>query len=331
MDLEENLFIRVETGILMENNEKKALISELESMKISPVSTVADILISMRPHQWTKNVLLLAAFFFAFWDRSQSLAFSHLGSSVAAMIIFCIVSGAVYIMNDIHDIDSDRLHPVKRNRPIAAGRLTVVGAQSMALLLLAVGFTAAAFLSRSFAGIVVAYVVLQILYSFALKQIALLDIMIISVGFVLRAIAGALVINVHISPWLLLCTFLLSLFLVLAKRRSEKNMEHTPDHSQRTALENYDMKLLDQMLGITSAATIVAYCIYTLDHQTVEKFGTTRLGYTVPFVVFGIFRYLDLVYRHKKGERPELILLTDTPTIVNIFIYLITLIIVFSL
>jgi 4-hydroxybenzoate polyprenyltransferase len=183
------------------------------------------------------------------------------------------------------------------------------------------GLTAAWFLSREFFLVVAAYVFLQVLYSFGLKKVALIDVFVIAAGFVLRALAGAVVISVPISPWLLLCAMLLALFLGLCKRRHEKVVEEDFSGETRPTLKQYDQKLLDQLIAIVSAATIVCYALYTLWPDTVEKFGTTNLGFTIPFVIFGLFRYLDLVYRHEKGGRPEKILMTDAPLLADLALY----------
>ncbi len=284
--------------------------------------SIKDIIIACRPNQWTKNGVVLAAFFFAYWDEKQDVGL-HEGLSIAipAALLFCLVSSAVYLMNDIRDAEADRAHPRKRLRPIASGKVPVGLAWGIALVLLAAGMLGACVLSTSFAGVVACYAAIQVVYSFGLKHVALLDIFVIAAGFVLRAIAGAVVLDVQISPWLLLCTFLLAMFLALCKRRHEKISTDTNGGEGRPSLEHYDPRVLDLLVGITAAATIVCYAIYTLADATVAKFGTDRLAYTVPFVMFGVFRYLDLVYRHEQGDRPERILLTDVPTLINIFLY----------
>ncbi|MBN1268805.1 MAG: UbiA prenyltransferase family protein, partial [Kiritimatiellae bacterium] len=206
-------------------------------------------------------------------------------------------------------------------RPIASGRVPVRTAGLLSGILLAAGLAGSAALSRAFLMVTGSYAALQVIYSFGLKRIALIDLLVIAAGFVLRALGGALVIRVHISPWLLLCTFWLALFLALCKRRHEKVVLEDVQGQARPSLANYHEKLLDQLIAIVSGATIVSYALYTLWPDTVEKFGTTRLGFTIPFVLFGIFRYLDLVYRHEKGDRPEKILLTDLPLIVDLALY----------
>lgn len=293
-----------------------------------------NLLLAMRPNQWTKNIIVLAAFFFAFWDRSQPnpLELADLLHAVAGAAIFCLVSSAVYIFNDIRDIEDDRRHPTKRKRPIAAGKVSIRHAAVLGIALLAVGLLAAWMLSPAFTTVLIGYVVIQIAYNLWLRPVALIDILVIAAGFVLRALAGAVVLgNVTISPWLLLCTFLLALFLALCKRRHEKVVPSESGDAARVSLRKYDARLLDSLIAISSSATIVSYSIYTLWPETVEKFGTQGLGFTIPFVIFGIFRYLDLAYRHEKADRPEKILLSDVPLLVDLALYGLTALTVFLL
>jgi 4-hydroxybenzoate polyprenyltransferase len=293
----------------------------------TPRSHIADLIMTLRVNQWPKNLVVLAAFFFALWDREQNLdMLSGLTRAVPAMLIFCMIASGVYVLNDIRDIHADRAHPLKKSRPIAAGRVPVSTASFLGLILVTGGGILSYLLSPAFASVVCLYVAIQIAYSFGLKQIALLDILVIAAGFVLRAIAGAVVLgnDVTISPWLLLCTFLLALFLALCKRRHERIAVDTADFEQRPSLQKYDERLLDLLIAIASSATVTSYALYTLWPDTVRKFGTTKLGFTIPFVIFGIFRYLDLVYRHQKGDRPEKILLTDIPILIDVILYAIT-------
>ena len=301
-----------------------------ESRAIRTFSPSA-ILTALRPSQWTKNTVVLAAFIFAFWDETQPLNIRTGLALLPALVIFCLVSSGIYLFNDIRDMKADRCHPAKRFRPIPSGLVTQAQAWIVSLLLLGVGLAGAHLLSRPFATVVTGYIVLQLLYSTLLKRVALLDVFVIAAGFVLRAIAGAVVVNVRISPWLLLCTFLLALFLALCKRRHEKISTDEDSPAQRAALGSYDERLLDQLIAIVAGATIVSYAIYTLWPETIDKFGTSALGFTIPFVMFGIFRYLDLAYRKSKGDRPDKILLTDTPILVTVLLYGVTVITVFLL
>jgi 4-hydroxybenzoate polyprenyltransferase len=289
---------------------------------------------ALRPSQWTKNAVVLAAYFFARWDASQHervIGWTPLLTAGLAAAAFCLISSAVYLLNDVCDVAADRAHPQKRLRPIAAGEVSLRAAKVTALLLLAAGIAMAWLVNPAFAGLIGAYLALQAAYTLGLKRIAFVDVFVIALGFVLRATGGALAIHVRLSPWLLLCTFLLALFLALCKRRHEKVLLETGDVRHRAALEGYNRRLLDQTLAITSAATIICYAMYTLSEETVRRFGTNRLGLTIPFVIFGIFRYLDLVYRHDEGGRPEKILLTDRVLIVTVLLYGLTALAVFLL
>jgi 4-hydroxybenzoate polyprenyltransferase len=289
------------------------------------MTRLLDILSALRVNQWTKNLVVLAAFCFALGDRTQGLIGPTLPATfarvLAAFVLFCLASSGLYLLNDIRDLAADRLHPVKRFRPIAAGRLPVPAAGLLSAFLLALALSAAFLLSRPFAAILTGYVALQIVYTCRLKHVALVDIFVIAAGFVLRAAGGGLVIHVPISPWLLVCAFLLALFLALCKRRHEKLILDLSAEEHRPSLEYYDRQLLDQLIAVVSAATIVSYAIYTLATETVHKFGTPLLALTIPFVIFGIFRYLDLVYRKAGGGRPEKILLTDGPLLADLALY----------
>lgn len=290
-------------------------------MSVPSNGLIKNLIAAARPKQWTKNGLVFAAYIFALGDRFQSLPLDAFYLVIQAALSFCLVSSGVYILNDIRDVDLDRNHPKKCKRPIASGALPVKSAFLFSILLFSVGLLWGFSLDLQTGLVLTVYFALQIAYTLVLKQIALVDLFVIASGFVLRALCGALVIDVVISPWLLLCTLLLALFLALCKRRHEKVVLTDLGGESRPSLEQYDSKLLDQLISIVSAATIVCYAIYTLWPDTVEKFGTTRLGLTIPFVIFGLFRYLDLVYRHEKGDRPEQILLTDRPLMLNLFLY----------
>ena len=284
---------------------------------------LSNLIQTIRPSQWTKNAVVMAAFFFSLGDhyRAHSIVVNDFYTVLAAALLFCLVSSGVYVINDIVDAPQDRLHPLKKSRPIAAGYLRPTIGWILALFLLVAGIGGAYLLSRPFAVVVLAYVVIQMLYVLAFKQVALLDIFVISIGFVLRALAGAVILKVTISPWLLLCAFLLALFLALCKRRHEKLILHATADSHRPSLAQYNRHLLDQLIAIVSAAAVVSYAIYTLWPETIRKFNTPALAITIPFVMFGIFRYLDLVYRHEQGGYPEKILLTDPPLLIDLALY----------
>ena len=290
----------------------------------------------LRPAQWLKNGIVPIAWIFAHWDPSQRAATTGWGPILAeglAVLFFCLLSSSVYLMNDLRDREADRLHPTKSRRPIAAGEISPVTAITVAILLAAISLTGSVILlPRAFSLILGGYALMQVAYTFLLKRIPYVDVFVIAFGFVLRAIAGASAISVRISPWLLLCAFLLSLFLALCKRRHEKLLLEKLDAVQhRSALAGYDSRLLDLQIAISASATIVCYAIYCLSEGTASRFSTHQLGWTIPFVIFGIFRYLDLVYRHESGGRPEKVLLTDRVMIITVLGYLLTVLSVFLL
>lgn len=283
------------------------------------MKTLRTLVHLLRVKQWTKNAVVFAAFVFALGDRQQNLAAWELWKVALAALAFSLVSSAVYVFNDLKDAPQDRLHPIKKNRPIASGAVGPGLAWVAAALLLAAGLGGAWRLGPGLLAVLGAYLALQIVYTLGLKRLALVDVIVIALGFVLRALAGAVVIHVKISPWLLICALMLALFLGLCKRRHEK--VNLAGMGTRAALDGYDERLLDLLIAITAAAALVCYSIYTLWPETVEKFGTPWLGATIPFVVFGLFRYMDLVYRRDQGDRPEHILLTDIPLMIDVAFY----------
>ena len=280
------------------------------------------LLIALRPRQWTKNAVVFAALVFAAGDPSQPVGVQDVWRVVGAFLCFCLVASGIYLVNDVRDREQDLHHPQKKNRPIAAGKLSPRAALATAAVLVPAGLLGGWALAPALGWVLATYVVLQLLYTLVLRQVALVDLLLVALGFVLRAVAGAVVIDVEISPWLLVCTFLLALFLILCKRRQEKASAGEEDQPKtRHSLRSYPVQLLDQMISITAASTIVSYAIYTLSPETVAKFDTYRLSWTLPFVVFGVFRYLDLAYRHGLGERPEEVLLTDGPLLLDVVLY----------
>ncbi len=273
---------------------------------------------SMRPKQWIKNLLVFAAVIFS---RNLFHAESFL-ATLGAFAAFCLVSGAVYIVNDLVDRDSDRRHPTKKNRPIASGRLGQGPAVAGAVAAVIIGLGGAAALDWRFGLLLAGYFVMQLAYSFRLKRMVVLDVMIVAAGFALRAIAGTFVVHVELSPWLFVVTILLALFVAIAKRRHELLFLEGGGISHRTVLGKYSETLLDQMMAVATSATVIAYCLYTIAPETVAKFGTSNLILTVPFVLYGIYRYLYLVYQKEMGGAPERVFLTDLPLIVDIALYI---------
>lgn len=284
----------------------------------SPGSAIGALFIEGRPRQWTKNLVLFAGVIFA--RRFTEPDF--VAASFAAFVLFCMLSSGVYMLNDVADLQNDRLHPRKRLRPLAAwrvGRGPVIAAAFLAIF----GGVGLSFALRPLFGVIAAlYLLLNLGYSAGLKRIVILDVLAIAVGFVLRAVAGVEVLpeRVEISPWLLVCTFFLALFLAIGKRRAElASREAAP--ASRPVLGEYSLPLLDQMIAIVTSATVIGYSIYTVNPSTVQKYETQALVYTIPFVVFGIFRYLFLVYRREGGGSPTEVLITDVPILATVVLW----------
>jgi 4-hydroxybenzoate polyprenyltransferase len=284
-------------------------------------AALRDILGLLRVPQWTKNGLVLAGYVFSLGDPAQHAAPHPLPTALAAALLFCLASSGVYILNDLRDVEADRVHPLKRHRPIARGAVSVRSARGIAALLSLAALGGAAAISPAFTAALAAYLALQALYTFVLKHIALADVFTIAAGFLLRAVAGAIAIDVDFSPWLLLCTLMLALFLGFCKRRQELVALRDGSPTQRPALRQYNRAVLDQLISISAASTVVCYSLYTLWPGTVDKFGTRGLAATIPLVVFGIFRYVFLVYAREHGEQPEQVLLTDRPLLATIALY----------
>lgn len=272
-------------------------------------SRTEALLASLRPLHWTKNVLLFAALLFAGrWNDGVAVQ-----RTLAAFALFCAVASAVYLLNDLQDRAADTLHPEKRRRPIASGELPPAVAAGSSAALLVLGQALALLLSVPFGIAVAAYIALMLAYTYALKQIVILDIFVIASGVVLRAVAGALVIPVVLSPWFLVCVSFLALLLAGGKRRQEFMIlaHDAPQH--RTTLETYSPQFLDIIIGSAASGAAVSYALYTLAPSTVAHVGSTRLLSTFPLVVFAIFRYLFLLYREKKGGDPVATILSDQP------------------
>ncbi|MBN2381586.1 decaprenyl-phosphate phosphoribosyltransferase [bacterium] len=281
---------------------------------------IGSIIVTMRPRQWTKNVLLFAGIVFSLHVFDPVM----LGKVFLGFIIFCALSGSIYILNDLVDIEKDRLHPKKSQRPIASGQLSPNIARIACILVLLCSLIVSSTLGILFLLICLIYLLMNIAYSFYLKRVVIIDVMVVATGFVLRAVAGAVIIKVAISPWLLICTFFLALFLAFCKRRSELLSLEENGQNFRDVLVQYTPEVLDQMIAVVTASSLMAYSFYTVSESVAQKFHTDYLFLTIPFVLFGIFRYLFLVHTKNMGGSPELILLTDIPLIINILCYSIT-------
>ena len=280
-------------------------------------SVAINLIISLRPSQWTKNLLVFAGLLFGrrLFDPAA------VGKAAIAFTIFCALSGVVYLINDISDRDTDRNHPLKARRPIASGALPVPVAVAGAAVLGLTALTASTTLGWSFTAVAIVYVTLQALYSGPLKQIVIIDVLTLAIGFVLRAVAGAVAIHVEISHWLLVCTVLLALFMGLAKRRHEITLLAGDARMHRPILGEYSSYLLDQMIAVVTASTLITYIFYTVSPETQAKFETPLLGLTIPFPLYGIFRYLYLVHRREGGGSPSDLLLTDRPLLVCVALW----------
>ncbi len=263
------------------------------------------ILEMMRPKQWTKNLLVFAALIFTGNILNVQMALK----SIVAFICFCLVTSGIYLFNDIVDLEEDKHHPMKSKRPLARGSVAPRLAGFVSLFLALLGVLCSLWLSIDFVVILLVYLLLFIAYSFLLKHVVIIDVFTIAFGFVLRAAAGAYVLNLTISPWLLICTILLALFLGLGKRRHELLVLKGNAQKHRKILNEYSEGLLDQMISVVSSATVVAYSLYTFTSPTSEKKHGLML--TIPFVLFGIFRYLYLMHKKNLGGNPEAVLLSD--------------------
>jgi 4-hydroxybenzoate polyprenyltransferase len=269
---------------------------------------IKAIIKTMRPRQWTKNLLVYAPFFF----DSKALELESLLRTTAAFFLLCLMSGAIYIMNDLVDIDNDRQHPTKRNRPLAAGDLSPNVARAVAAILVVSSLLAGFYLSIGFGIVLLAYFLVQIAYSFYLKNIVLLDALTVSAGFILRVAAGVAVIQVErFSPWLYVCTGFLALFIALGKRRQELILLGQEAGNHRVILNEYTVDLIDRLIAIVTTSAVVAYSLYTFLAEGLPENNLMML--TIPFVLYAVFRYLYLIHVRHEGGAPEEIFLRDRP------------------
>jgi 4-hydroxybenzoate polyprenyltransferase len=271
----------------------------------------------LRPDQWVKNLLVLAPLLFSrsFIDSTAE------GLALAASTSFCLISSAAYIFNDLMDLENDRLHPHKRQRPLASGALNIDLAVAIMALFLLLALLGGWMVGKTFVLVLSMYALVNVLYSTVLKHTVILDIFVIASGFVFRVVGGAVAIDVEISHWLLLCTTLLALFLGFSKRRHELGLLGNRASSHRPVLGEYSSHFLDIMIGVVTACTIMSYALYTVSDDTVRRVGTRGLLFTLPFVVYGIFRYLYLVYQKNGGGDPTRDLLTDRCIAIDVCLY----------
>ena len=258
---------------------------------------IIELLRLMRPHQWVKNTFVLAGLLFGHaWNNPTLVT-----QTLFAFVAFCLISSTIYILNDIVDIEQDRHHPSKRKRPLPSGKLKVSTAALFALLLGASALTLAFYASNTVVIIVLLYAILNIAYSFKLKHVVILDVFIIATGFMLRILAGTLGLGIPPSQWLLLCGLMITLFLGFSKRRAEIIALSEDKSAHRKVLQDYSPVLLDKMIVITAAGLIMSYSLYTMNAETIRIHGTANLIYTVPFVIYGVFRYIFLLHHQSRG------------------------------
>jgi 4-hydroxybenzoate polyprenyltransferase len=284
------------------------------------------LLSSMRVYQWTKNLVLFAGLVFTLKILDPVFVIP----AIAGFFTFSLAVSGMYLLNDVLDVERDRLHPEKRRRPVASGALPVPVALTAAIVLLALGLGGSYAIGWRFGSTALAYVLLTLAYSLVLKRVVLLDVVSIALGFVLRATAGVELLrdrapagaeSIELSPWLLVCAFFLALFLAIGKRRHELSVLEGDASRHRAALGSYTTKLLDQLVAVVTSATVLAYSVYTIAPETLAKFGGRPLYLTIPFVLYGIFRYLYLMYAEEKGGNPSEHLLRDKATLVNVILW----------
>jgi len=272
----------------------------------------------MRPEQWLKNGFVLAPIVFSglVGDPDAWLR------TILAVVAFCAASSAVYLVNDVIDREADRSHPIKKNRAIASGEVSVATALAVAVVLVAAAAVVAVWLGGWFPPVLAAYIVLVLLYSALLKRAVFLDVLVVAAGFVLRVVGGAVAIDVPVSRWILVVTYLLALYLALGKRRSELVLLGAEAGNHRVVLGHYTLPMVDQAISVVLGATVLAYALYTVAPDTVAKVGSEGLLATVPIVLYGLFRYLYLLHRHELGGSPTKALLTDRPLLVCVVVWL---------
>ncbi len=279
----------------------------------------------LRPRQWTKNLILFAGVIFS----ESLLDVNLLLRSALGFVTFCLISSSIYCINDLADLESDRRHPKKRLRPLPSGRISPAGVRGLALTLLVLALAGAWLLAPVFAAVVGIYFAINVAYSLRLKRVPILDVIILALGFVLRAVGSVDVLarpDVIISPWLLLCTFFLAMFIGAGKRRAELALLEGAAAEHRVALSGYSVQFLDRIMTATMTSSILAYAIYTLYPGTIEKFGTDELVYTVPHVVFGLLRYMYIVYERDEGGSPTEAILHDRALLVTVGLWVLTVI-----
>jgi len=284
-----------------------------EINNISVIQKIAAYIKLLRPKQWIKNLFVIAPLVFA----KHIFDYNYVVKVVAAFILFCLISSSVYVLNDIIDCEKDKLHPKKKKRPIASGVISKIEGCIVLAILLPLVLFASFYIDLYFGLAILVYFINNMLYSFKIKHIVILDVMSIAFGFLLRVIGGALIIRVYISPWILLCTLLLALFLGFSKRRNELVVLEKGAENHRKILEEYSLEFIDNMLSIVTASTVMAYSLYTFSTNS-ENYN---MMLTIPFVLYGIFRYQYIIYKKNEGGSPEETVLSDIPLIISIVLW----------
>ena len=282
------------------------------------MKTVFLLFRALRPHQWIKNGFILLPAIFA----QPILDPFHLLAGVQAVVVFCALASAVYLFNDYMDREEDRHHPIKQHRPLAAGLISPKLALGTAVGLLIGSLAGGYYVEKRLFFLLLIYLAVQILYNMRLRDVVILDVFCVAAGFFLRVIAGAVVVDIPMSRWLIICTILIAMFLILSKRRYEVIiLGKIEGEKHRKVLTQYSARLLDQMIGITTGGVLLSYLLYCTSPETVQKFRTENMIYTFPFVLYGIFRYLYLIYQRREGGSPERIILADRPLLVSVLLW----------
>ena len=287
---------------------------------LQDTGTFRGLVVEMRPQEWVKNLLVFSGVIF-----SRSLTDAHnILISVLGVLLFCAASSGIYLFNDLCDLSADREHPIKKNRPLASGSLNVNAARVAMFVLLTGAAAGSLALSRAFAVTVAIYLTICLAYSIKLKDVVILDVILISSGFVLRAVAGAVLIGVAVSDWLVLCTSMVALLIAFGKRRHELVLLEEDAGNHRVSLNEYSVGFLDSIMAICSGAALITYALYTMAEETAARVGSKGMLVTIPFVVYGIFRYLFLIHRRQAGGDPVKILFGDGPTLLNLLLWIAT-------
>lgn len=272
---------------------------------------------TLRSHNWIKNLIIFAPLVFSGRFTQMSLDLR----AIMAFICFCIVSSAIYIINDVCDKSEDQQHPMKKNRPIASGAIASRYAVLISIFLISIGLALTYLLGFSVFIYILLYILISIAYSLVIKHIAILDVLTIAFGFVLRILIGGLAVSVVPSYWLILCTVMISIFLGFTKRRAELVTNGHENNNSRPVLKDYSISFLDQVIPMVTGATILAYALYTVDEHTQMVLGTTAMLLTLPFVIYGLLRYIYIIYHLHKGADPAVTIITDIPTVINLFLW----------